>query len=82
MIKTCHESRCDIISQEATILQAINTKDKACIPKYLKYRDCGYMYSPNHTFVPFFAKLINCVREIVNQTGFEEHKDELFKVII
>ena len=81
-IKTCHKSRRDIISQEVTILQVINTKDKACMPDYLKYRDRGYMYSPNHTFVPFFRQVDNCVREVVNQTGFEEHKDELVKVIL
>jgi len=42
-IKNCSGTQRDQLSQEITILQAINTKDKSKIPKYLKYSDRGYM---------------------------------------
>ncbi len=66
-IRTCHESRRDQISQEITILQSINTKEKSAMPDYLRYRDRGYMYSSNATFipfVPFVREVDNCVRDI------------------
>ena len=81
-IKTCQESRRDVISLEITILQAINTKDKASMPHYLKYRDRGYMYSPQSTFIPFLRDVDECIKKVVNQNGFEEHKDDLIKVCI
>lgn len=51
------------------------------MPEYLKYRDRGYMYSPNSTFIPFFREVDECIREVVNQKGLQEHKDDLIKVI-
>ena len=42
-IKDCSEDQRDTLSQRITILQAINIKDKSCIPRYLKYRDNIYM---------------------------------------
>ena len=67
-------------SQEITILQTINSKDKDDMPAYLQYRDKGYMYSPKAVFVPFFRDIDKCVREIVNEKGFEEHKDDIVKI--
>lgn len=79
-IKKCPEGKRDAVSQEIKILQNINTKDKADLPQYLKYRDRGYMYTPHRIFIPFFRCVDNCVREIVNQSGFQEHGDDLIKV--
>lgn len=65
-------------SQEIAILQAINTKEKSSMPEYLKYRDRGYMYTPHPTFIiPFIRDVDNCVREVVNPTGFQEHAGDL-----
>ena len=80
-IRKCHhEERRDILSQEIQILQAINTKDKSDMPQYLQYRDRGCMYMPNRTFVPFFRCIDECVREVVNQSGFQDHGNELIQV--
>ena len=35
VIKSCKDSQRDLLSQEITILHAINTKDKTMIPQYL-----------------------------------------------
>ena len=79
-IRTCHEEKRDIISKEITILQTINTKNKANMPQYLQYRDNGYMYTPDATFVPFFRAIDECIKEVVNQSGLQEHGDDLVKV--
>ena len=50
------------------------------MPSYLKYRDRGHMYSPQSSFIPFLHTVDDCIREVVNQKGFEEHKDDLIKV--
>ena len=50
------------------------------MPEYLKYRDRGYMYTPNSTFIPFLCEVDNCVKEVVNQKGFQEYNDDLIKV--
>ena len=71
-IKTAPFDRKDQISQEITILQAINSKDKSTIPDYIKYRDLGYMYFPHPTFIPFFRHLDNTVKEVVNPLGINK----------
>ena len=68
------------VSEEISILQAINTKDKSSMPNYLKYRDRGYMYTPHSTFIPFLRDVDKCVQEVVNPTGFQNHADEIVKV--
>lgn len=70
----------DIISQEINILQAINVKEKSGMPKYLQYRDRGYMYSPHPSFIPFFRAIDSCIKEVVNQQSFQKHGDGLVKV--
>ena len=72
-------SNCNV-SHEIKILQSINTKEKSNMPEYLKYRDHGYMYTPHPSFIPFFRDVDNCIREVVNPTGFQEHTHELVKV--
>lgn len=50
------------------------------MPEYRKYRDGGYMYSPHSTFIPFLRDVDDCIKKVVNQNGFQEHKDDLIKV--
>ena len=68
------------ISEEISILQAINTKDKSHMPSYLKYCDCGFMYTPLPILIPFIRNVDTCVQEVVNQAGFQTHGDEIIKV--
>ena len=50
------------------------------MPEYLKYHDCGYMYTPNSTFIPFLHEVDDYDKEVVNQKGFQEYNDDLIKV--
>ena len=79
-IKKCSESRRCSISEEITILQAINTKDKTSMPDYLKYRDEGHLYCPQSAFISFFRDIDKCVREVVNEVGLKEYRDDIVEV--
>ena len=79
-IKTAPFSKKDSISQEITILQAINCKDKSTIPNYLKYRDLGFMYFPHPTFIPLLRNLDTTLKEVVNPSGMEKYGSSLIKV--
>ena len=68
------------VSHEITILQSIKATEKSNMPNYLKYRDRGYMYTPHPSFIPFFRDIDNCIKEVVNPTGFQHHSHELVKV--
>ena len=69
-----------IISQQISIIESMNTKEKMDMPEYLQYRDRGYMYSPHLKFILFFRKVDNCVKEIVNDAGFKKYGEDLIKV--
>ena len=59
-IKSCQNSQRDILSQEITVLQAINTKDKTKIPQYLRYHDrglCIFQIFPLYLFYGAWMKL-------------------------
>jgi len=71
-IKSCQDTQRDIISQEITILQAINTKDKTKIPQYLRYRDRGFMYFPDISFIPFLRSVDMIVKEVVSRDTLQE----------
>ena len=71
-IKSCQNSQRDILSQEITVLQAINTKDKTKIPQYLRYRDRGFMYFPDISFIPFLRSLDEIVKEVINTDTVQE----------
>ena len=58
----------------------INSKDKTNIPKYLSYRDRGYMYFPDAVFLPFLRKVDTFVTEIVNLDGLKQKGNNLIKV--
>ena len=79
-IKQCSDDQRNVLSQKITVLQAINTKDKSCIPGYLKYRDRGYMYFPDPLFVPYLREVDMVLKQVVNSKGLNEHGADLIKV--
>ena len=81
-IKTCKDEQRDIISQEISVLQAMNTKDKTKIPGYLQYRDRGYMYFPDANLLPCIKEIDTMVKKIVNLDGLQQKGDDLIKVSI
>ena len=81
-IRNCPISKKKQIATEIDILQAINTRDKSEMPAYLLFRDKGNMYCPHSDFIPFFRDVDNVVRQVVSQDGFDEHGDELVKVLL
>lgn len=78
-IKCCAHDHKDALSQKITILQAINVKDKSCIPGYLQYRDRGFLYFPDPVFIPYLHK-VDVLKEVVNSKGLNKYRDELIKV--
>ena len=81
-IKDCNDTQRDRLSQEITILQAIKTNDKSEIPGYLKYRDQGYMYFPDASFIPLIRQIDHLVKEIVNKKKMGEDGGEIIKVCV
>ena len=76
----CCSSNKNLMSIEISILQAINTKDKSDVPKYLQYQDRGFMYFPHKIFIPFLRKLDTNLKKFVNVESFNKHGDTLIKV--
>lgn len=79
-IKSCKDEQRDVLSQEISVLQAMNTKDKTKIPGYLRYRDHGYMHFPDACFLPCIEEIDTLVKEIVNSDGLQQKGDDLIKV--
>ncbi|XP_065907081.1 uncharacterized protein [Dysidea avara] len=79
-MKNCLRTDRNGISIQICMLQAMNLKDKSCIPDYLKYRDRGYMYFPHGSLIPFFCALDTVVKKSVNEEGFCKHGDGLIQV--
>ena len=80
-IKTAPLDHKDQISQEITVLQVINSKDKSAIPDYMKYHDLGYMCFPHPNFIPFLRHLDITVKEVVNPSGINKEGNNLLKVL-
>ena len=78
-IKSCTDAQRDLLSQEITILQAINMKDKSKLPQYLMYHDRGYMYFPDISFVPFLRNVDGIVKGVVNTDTIQDN-DKIIKV--
>ena len=70
--KECTDMQRDKLSQEITMLQAMVMKDKSNLPHYLKYRDRGFMYFPDVSFVPFLQSIHETVRRVVSINSLEE----------
>ena len=79
-IRTCKDEQRDLVSQEISIIQAMNLKDKTVIPDYLKYRDRGYMYFPDPAFLPFLRDIDASLKDVVSIDGFQQEGDNLVKV--
>lgn len=81
-IKSCKDEERDVLSQEISVLQGMNTKDKTKIPGYLRYRDRGYMYFPDACFLPCIEEIDTLIKGIVNSDGLQQKGDDLIKVSI
>lgn len=80
-IRTCRDSeKKSSISEQISIVQSMNTKEKLDMPEYLQYRDRGFMYSPHLRFIPFFRNVDTCVKEVVNDDKFKQYGEDLIKV--
>ncbi|XP_065907351.1 uncharacterized protein [Dysidea avara] len=79
-MKHCKDDQRNILSQEISILHCMNSKDKVSMPSYLKYRDQGYMYSPDPTFIPFLRQVDTAVKETVNPDWLHQEGDNLIKI--
>ena len=73
------------ISAEIHMLQALNTKDKEKVPKYLKYQNKGFMYFPRDEVMPFLQEADATVKTVCNEEGFHKYGkflvQETFKFI-
>ena len=79
-IKSCTDMQRDKLSQEITILQAMNIKDKSVLPQYLQYRDRGFMYFPDVSFIPFLRTVDEIVKKCVNMNTLEQDGIDVIKV--
>ena len=78
-IKSCVDSQRAKFLEEIMILQAINIKDKSKIPQYLRYRDRGFMYFPDVSFIPFLRSIDEVVKGIMNKGRFEQDGSDIIK---
>lgn len=76
-MKSEQTSQKEKISQEIHILQALNTKDKEKIPKYLQYRDKGHMYFPCEELIPFLQAVDKSAKTYCNDEGFRKYGKSL-----
>ena len=79
-LKSCSDNQRDILSQETSLLQAINCKDKTNVTGYLRYRDQGFMYFPDEVFLPLLREVDSVVKSVVNFDGLKQEGDNLIKV--
>ena len=54
-------------------------KDKSKLPQYLMYRNNGYMYFPDITFIPFLRNLDVVVKGVINTDTIQDD-DQIIKV--
>ena len=73
-IKQCPDPQSDQLSQEITILKAMTMtmKDKISLPLYLKYRDRGFMYFPDSSFVTFIETINDAIRAVMSTNSLEQ----------
>ena len=79
-LKSCSDDKRDRLSQEVSLLQTINCKDKTSIPGYLCYCDRGFMYFPDKVFLPLLQEFDSVVKLVVNFNGLKQEGDNLIKV--
>ena len=78
-VKNCPETQRNSLSQEISLLQAIKMTDKSQLPPYLMYRDNGYMYFPDATFIPFLRSVDQVVKSVINTDTIQD-SDQVIKV--
>jgi len=66
-----------MLSQEISLLQAINCKDKTNVPGYLRYWDRGFMYFPDKVFFLLLREVDTVVKAVVNFDGLKKEGDNL-----
>ena len=81
-IKGCKDTLRNKLSQEITILQAMIMKDKTNLLHYLKYRDRGFMYFPDFSFVPFIQTVHETVRSAVSISSLGENTIEVCDALV
>lgn len=54
--------------------------DKTVIPASLQYRDRGFMYFPDPSFIPIIRSVDDKVRQYANDDRIKEHGENLVKV--
>ena len=79
-IKSCMDMQRDKLSQEITILQAMNLKDKAILPQYLQYCDRGFMYFPDISFISFLRSVDEIVKKCMNMNTLKQDGSDVIKV--
>ena len=81
-IKGCKDTQRDKLSQEITILQAMIMKDKSNLPHYLQYRDRGFMYFPDFSFLPFLRIIHETVRGVASISSLEDTTIEVCDILL
>ena len=71
-IKGCSDTQRNQLSQEITLLKAMTMKDKTSLPIYLKYRDRGFMYFPDTSFLKFLQTINEAVRAVMTTNSLEK----------
>lgn len=56
-------------------------KDKTVIPSSVQFRDRGFMYFPDPTFIPFIKAVDDKVREIANNDGIKKHSRSIIEIV-
>ena len=80
-IKCCPADCKEQLGKEISLLQNLNTKDKSRVPKFLLYRDKGFMYFPCEQLLAFLQLIDIQVKNNANENNFRKHGKNLIKVI-
>ena len=68
------------IALEITILKSMECKDKSIIPSSLQYRDRGFIYFPDPSFIPFIKAVDDKIRSIANSDNIKNHGSNIIAV--
>ena len=79
-LKFVPESKRESVKVQIMVLKAIQCTDKHQLPKYLQYRDNGYMYFPDVHYIPFIKNLDACVLAYANELSFKQYGSKLVEI--
>ena len=57
-------------------------KDKSNLPHYLQYRDRGFMYFPDFSFLPFLRTIHETVRGVASISSLEDTTIEVCDILL